>query len=119
MNYIKSISFAGFILLLTSCASTKPKLSNIDEIMVKQDINKDGKISVAEAKGYIAKNFAWIDENRNQFINMVELRRAVSLTSSRATNRNIRGVRPAGPRQGFGAPRPGNIDGGINRRGRF
>jgi len=46
----------------------------IDNILLRMDTNKDGKISKDEAKNQIAANFNLLDKNKDGFLDRAELR---------------------------------------------
>jgi Ca2+-binding EF-hand superfamily protein len=52
----------------------------VSDVFERMDANKDGKISKAEAKNFIAQNFDRIDANKDGFIDKDELRRFVART---------------------------------------
>ena len=50
----------------------------VNDVFARMDTNKDGKISKAEAKNFIAQNFERIDANKDGYIDKDELRRFVA-----------------------------------------
>lgn len=49
---------------------------SITTMFTQMDVNKDGKISKAEAKGPLSEDFAKIDSNKDGFLSIEELEKA-------------------------------------------
>jgi Ca2+-binding EF-hand superfamily protein len=68
-------TFLGFETPATPVAKNKPQVEKIiDNILLRMDTNKDGKISRAEAKNQIAANFERLDKNKDGYLDRAELR---------------------------------------------
>jgi Ca2+-binding EF-hand superfamily protein len=60
-------------------AAANPEVERrVNDIFERMDANKDGKISRAEARNFIAQNFDLIDTNKDGYIDRDELRRMVA-----------------------------------------
>lgn len=86
---IKSFALGAIALMMVACATQKDQANNnqrpsgrqggppsFSQLSSEMDVNKDGKISKAEAKGPLQNDFSKIDGNSDGFITKTELENA-------------------------------------------
>jgi hypothetical protein len=72
-----SLNLDAFAFSSTSIAHQPNKKRPVpEEVMQKLDANKDNKISKEEAKGPLKKNFEKVDNNKDGYITLVEIKNA-------------------------------------------